>query len=83
MKTIHEEIYSAARHYGHAKAVVGYYLERWMRLGEVKMWERAEEHEGKRVWELERFREMVVDLAKYNGDGSEDFPDLEEAALMG
>lgn len=54
-----------------------------MRLGEVKMWERVEEHEGKRVRELERFREMVVDLAKYNWDGSEDVLDLEEAALMG
>lgn len=45
--------------------------------------ERAEEHEGKRVRELEWFREIVVNLTEYNGDGSENVPDHEEAALMG
>lgn len=83
VKTIHEEIYSAARRYEHAKAVAGYYLGKWAKHGEVEMREKAEEHEMGRVRQLEEFRGMVSDLVEYSGDGSEDVPELEEAALMG
>lgn len=63
VKSIHKKIYSEVKRYElanlHVKVVARDYFEKWVKRGEVEMRERAEEHEGKRVQELERFRGVI------------------------